>query len=60
MTTSNPKTAKANEARIYDLPKSDDFRELTPDEEKNVIGGAISGPPQCDDARVNSELENAC
>ena len=46
MTTSNPtndpKTAKADEAKIQDLPESKDSRELTPDEEKNVIGGAAS------------------
>jgi hypothetical protein len=46
MTTSNPtndpKMAKADEARIKDLPESKDFRELTPDEEKNVVGGATN------------------
>jgi len=48
--TNDPKTAKADEAAIQDLPESKDSRELTPDEEKNVIGG---------DARVNNELEYA-
>jgi len=40
--TNDPKTAKADEARIQGLPESKDFRELTPDEEKNVVGGAAS------------------
>jgi len=38
--TNDPKTAKAYEARIQDLLESTDFRELTPDEAKNVVGGA--------------------
>jgi len=47
MTTSNPtndpkKTEKADEARIKDRPASKDFRELTPDDEKNVVGGATN------------------
>ena len=37
--TNDPKTAKADQARIADLPESKDSRELTPDEEKNVVGG---------------------
>jgi len=37
--TNDPKTAKADEAAIQDLPESKDAWELTPDEEKNVIGG---------------------
>ncbi len=48
MTTSNPtndpKTATANEATIKDLPESKESRELTPDEDENVVGGgATSG-----------------
>src|SRR4051794_17593708 len=41
MTTSDPKkepkTAKADEASIRDLPESKDSRELTPDEEKQLV-----------------------
>jgi hypothetical protein len=40
--TNDPKTAKADEARIQDLPESEDFRELTPDEDKSVVGGGAN------------------
>jgi len=46
MTNSNPindpKNAKADEARIKDRPEPRDARELTPDEEKNVVGGLLA------------------
>ena len=46
MTTSDPKnepkTPKADQARITDLPEPKDSRELTPDEEKHVVGGQNS------------------
>jgi hypothetical protein len=43
MTTSNPtidpKTTKADPARIKDLPEPKGSRAPTPDEENNVVGG---------------------
>jgi hypothetical protein len=46
MTTSNPthnsKTAKSDQARIKDLPDSEEPRELTPDELKNIVGGSAN------------------
>ena len=43
--TNDPKRAKADEAAIQDLPESKDSRALTPDEEKNVMGGRAERPP---------------
>ncbi len=40
--TNDPKKAKADEDRIQDLPESEDFRELTPDEEESVVGGGAN------------------
>ncbi len=40
--TNDPKNAMADEAAIQDLPESKDSRALTPDEEKNVRGGAAN------------------
>jgi hypothetical protein len=46
MTTSNsnndPKNATTDEATITDLPESKESKELTPDEDKNVVGGAAT------------------
>ena len=39
----DPKPVKAVEARILKLTESNDARELTPDEEKSVVGGAATG-----------------
>jgi hypothetical protein len=38
--TNDPKNATADEAAIQDLPASQDSTALTPDEEKNVMGGS--------------------
>jgi hypothetical protein len=40
--TNDPKKAQADDARIQDLPEPEDFRELTPDEEKSVVGGGAN------------------
>jgi hypothetical protein len=37
--TKDPNTATADDAAIQDLPESKDSTALTPDEEKNVLGG---------------------
>ena len=46
MTTSNPtndpKTVKADAAAIQDLPEPKSSRDLSPDEEKNVVGGVAA------------------
>jgi hypothetical protein len=47
MATSNPKNdpklATADETAIRDLSESKDSKALTPDEEKNVVGGSGIG-----------------
>ena len=41
-TTKDAKAAKADQARIRDLPEPEDSRELTPGEEMKVWGGGTT------------------
>jgi hypothetical protein len=38
--TKDPRNEMADEAAIEDLPETQDSTALTPDEEKNVVGGS--------------------
>ena len=50
-TTKDAKAAKADQAKTRDLPEPKDSRELTPDEEKQLVGGVGLSVPTNEGAR---------